>query len=63
MELKKIFRKRVDLTKQKHEPMCKLNIIYEKWNKFIVPWLWKACAFDSYTTMVVILLVYIKLFL
>ena len=36
---------------------------YEKWNKFIVSWLWKACAFDSYTTMVVILLVYIKLFL
>ena len=61
MELKKIFRKRVDLTKQKHEPMCKLNIM--KWNKFIVSWLWKACAFDSYTTMVVILLVYIKLFL
>ena len=36
---------------------------YEKWNKFIVSWLWKACAFDSYTTMVVILLVYIELFL
>ena len=27
LELKKIFRKRVDLTKQKHEPMCKLNIM------------------------------------
>ena len=27
LELKKFFRKRVDLTKQKHEPMCKLNIM------------------------------------
>ena len=25
--IEKIFRKRVDLTKQKHEPMCKLNIM------------------------------------
>lgn len=60
--IEKIFRKRVDLNETKARTNVQIKY-YEKWNKFIVSWLWKACAFDSYTTMVVILLVYIKLFL
>ena len=27
LRIENIFRKRVDLTKQKHEPICKLNIL------------------------------------
>ena len=57
--IKKIFQK----ARWFNETKARTNVqikYYEKWNKFIVSWLWKACAFDSCTTKSIVVTLWIR---